>query len=308
MAIVTGAVLVTAGCASPIGVAGIGTPSPGPDTGAAGVVDTAGTMGTVGTVGTVAATSPATSTPETSETPTAETSETPAPPTAVDRPKPDPPVRVPPPKVSDHTYVFPVKDCRVTYERRLLVLPKTTIWAAKGCSFVSPVDGVVDEVNVKNRWKPSTDRGADREGRFVTVIGDDGVRYLGGHLDTVAEGVRPGLKVNAGQVLGRIGNSGNARSTASNLYFAISWKADPSLWWVRRGMVEPWDYLDAWREGNPTFSPRAAMLAVRKRTGAAPGCVTLCASKPQPTPGPTRKPKPKPRPSQPEQIPLNGGD
>ncbi|GAA2870295.1 hypothetical protein GCM10010517_30470 [Streptosporangium fragile] len=271
---VAGAVLVTGACASPAGVMGISTAPPGPAAGAPGAVT---------------ATIPA-------------VSATPAPPTAVDRPKPDPPVQVPPPKVSKYTYVFPVKGCSTSYERRLLVLPKTTIWAAKGCSFVSPVDGVVDEVNVKNRWRPSTDRGADREGRFVTVIGDDGVRYLGGHLDTVALGVRPGLRVKAGQVLGTVGNSGNARSTASNLYFAISWKADPSLWWVRRGMVEPWDYLDAWLKGNPTFSPRDEMRAVLKRTGAAPRCVTLCASKPQPTPTPTRRPS---KPEEPEQIPLN---
>ncbi|MDP9845580.1 M23 family metallopeptidase [Streptosporangium lutulentum] len=224
-------------------------------------------------------------------TPTA----TPVPQTAVDRPKADPPVRVPPPKLSQYTYAFPVKGCKVTYESRLLVLPKTTIWAGKGCSFVSPVSGVVYETNAQNRWTPSTDRGPDREGRFVTVVGDDGVRYLGGHLDSITPGIKPGVRVGAGQVLGQVGNSGNARSTASNLYFAISWKADSSLWWVRRGMVEPWDYLDAWLKGNPTLSPRGEMQAVMNRTGAAPRCVTLCASKPVPTRKPTKRP-PKPVP------------
>ncbi|MER6826608.1 peptidoglycan DD-metalloendopeptidase family protein [Streptosporangium sp. NPDC000563] len=285
LAAVTGAALVTAACAPPGGVAGIGTAAPTP-----GAESAAGAPAS-----SVTATMP-------QATPTSA-----PPPTAVDRPKADSPVQVPPPKVSEHTYVFPVKGCSVTYESRLLVLPKTTIWAGKGCSFVSPVNGVVDEVNTKNRWKPSTDRGADREGRFVTVIGDDGVRYLGGHLDKIALGVRPGLRVRAGQVLGQVGNSGNARSTASNLYFAISWKTSPSMWWVRRGMVKPWDYLDAWLKGNPTLSPREEMLAVMKQTGAAPRCFTLCASKPQPTP--TKKPtKRRSEPSQePVQIPLNGG-
>lgn len=275
LAAVTGAVLVTGACASPGGVAGIGTAIPTPGTESA-------------------AGSPASSVTATMP----EATPTPAPRTAVDRPKADPPVRVPPPKVSKHTYAFPVKGCSVTYESRLLVLPKTTIWAGKGCSFVSPVNGVVDEVNTKNRWKPSTDRGADREGRFVTVIGDDGVRYLGGHLDKVALGIRPGLRVSAGQVLGQVGNSGNARSTASNLYFAISWKTSPSMWWVRRGMVKPWNYLDAWLKGNPTLSPREEMQAVMNQTGAAPRCFTLCASKPEPTKKPTRKPEPEPEPKQ----------
>ncbi|ETK35923.1 hypothetical protein MPTA5024_11430 [Microbispora sp. ATCC PTA-5024] len=190
------------------------------------------------------------------------------------------PVRVPPPKLSPYTYAFPVKGCRVSYSRKLLVLPKTTIWAGRGCAFVSPVDGVVTEVNVRNQWTPSTDRGADREGRFVTVKGEDGVLYLGGHLDSVEDAVRVGAKVKAGQLLGRVGNSGNARDTAPNLYFAMSWPAPPQYWWIRRGMVPPWTYLDSWDDGNRTLSPRKETLALRKRLGTLPGCVQLCASKP----------------------------
>ncbi|WP_433357524.1 M23 family metallopeptidase [Microtetraspora malaysiensis] len=197
-------------------------------------------------------------------------------------PAPDP-VRLPPPKMSAYTYAFPVKGCRVSYARKLLVLPKTVIWAGKGCAFVSPVNGVVREVNVQNRWVPSTDRGQDREGRFVTVLGEDGVVYLGGHLDSVEPDVQPGAKVKAGQRLGRLGNSGNARDTASNLYFAISWPAPPEYWWIRRGMVEPWDYLDAWYDGNRTLSPKKAVFALRKRVGKLPACDQLCAAKAPPT-------------------------
>jgi peptidoglycan LD-endopeptidase LytH len=276
---VTSAVLVTGACASPGGVAGISTLPPTP---AADRVISAQTDEVTAMI------------PE--ATPTA----TSIPQTAVDRPKPDAPVQVPPPKLSEYAYVFPVKGCRVTYESTLLVLPKTTIWAGKGCSFVSPVSGVVYEVNTQNRWTPSTDRGADREGRFVTVLGDDGVRYLGGHLDKVTLGLKPGARVSAGQVLGQVGNSGNARSTASNLYFAISWKTDPSLWWVRRGMVKPWDYLDAWLKGNATLSPRDEVRAVMNRTGATPSCTILCASKTPPVSKPTKRP-PKPIP----QVTLN---
>lgn len=213
-------------------------------------------------------------------------------------PKGDDPVRVPPPKLSKFTYTFPVRGCSTTYQRRLLTLPKTTIWAAKGCAFVAPVGGVVDEVNIKNRWKPSTDVGADREGRFVTILGDDGVRYLGGHLDSVADGIRPGVRVKAGRLLGRVGNSGNARDTAPNLYFAISWKAGPSFWWVRRGMVEPWDYLDAWLSGNRTFSPKEETLALRAKVGETPRCSVQCSSRTAPQP--SRTPRRPSRPSSPE--------
>jgi hypothetical protein len=286
LAAVAGAVLVTGACASPAGVAGVSTVPPA-------------SAELVAAPDSVTATIPA---------PTAEAdSATPSPsPVAVQPPPAEEPVPVPPPKVSEFTYAFPVQGCEATYQRRLLVLPKTTIWAGKGCSFVSPVDGVVHEVNIKNRWKPSTDRGQDREGRFVTVAGEDGVLYLGGHLDSVAPGIAPGIRVKAGQALGQIGNSGNARDTASNLYFAISWKTEPSLWWVRRGMVKPWNYLDAWLKGNRTLSPADETRAVMKRTGRAPACAILCESKPEPTPTPTRKPHKKPVEESRQVTTLNG--
>ncbi|TDC02253.1 M23 family metallopeptidase [Nonomuraea longispora] len=265
---VVGAVLLTGACGQATGPAGVGVtlrsnadntaPAHGPSTAYA-----------------AAAASPATPTPTPSGGRQAD----------VQRPQGDDPVKVPPPKLSKYTYTFPVKGCEVTYSRKLLVLPKTTIWAPQGCAFVAPVAGVVDEVNAKNRWRPSTDAGAHREGRFVTIIGDDGVRYLGGHLDTVADGIKPGVRVKAGRLLGRVGRSGNARDTATNLYFAISWKTGPKFWWVRRGMVEPWDYLDAWRTGNRTLSPRDETLELREKSGETPRCTVLCASKkPKKTP------------------------
>ncbi|MCA2221744.1 M23 family metallopeptidase [Nonomuraea aurantiaca] len=212
-------------------------------------------------------------------------------------PKGEDPVKIPPPKLSKYTYAFPVEGCRTTYQRQLLVLPKTTIWAAKGCAFVAPVDGVVDEVNTLNKWSPTTDVGADREGRFVTIIGDDGVRYLGGHLDAVADGLKPGVRVKAGQMLGRIGNSGNARDTGTNLYFAISWKTGPAYWWVRRGMVNPWDYLDAWQSGNKTFSPKKETLKLRGRLGETPRCAVQCASKTVTEPKKKKKKKTRVKPT-----------
>ncbi len=254
-AAVTGAVLLTASCSTATGIAGVSAQSQASVSGPA----------TPAVTATIPRPSPASQ-------------------AAAGVPEGDDPVRVPPPKLSKYTYTFPVEDCKVTYQRKLLVLPKTTIWTGRGCAFVAPVDGVVDEVSTVNGWQPATDSGAHREGRFVTVVGEDGVRYLGGHLDSVADGIRPGLRVRAGQKLGRVGNSGNARDTAPNLYFAISWKTGPGLWWVRRGMVKPWDYLDAWRSGNRTLSPRKETLALRGKLGEAPPCTVLCASKAAPNP------------------------
>ncbi|MER6944985.1 M23 family metallopeptidase [Nonomuraea sp. NPDC000554] len=246
----------------------------------AGAVLLTGACGQANAVAGISAHSPTTSPSATATTP--QPSQTDQKPSDVKPPKGDAPVRVPPPKLSKFTYVFPVKGCTTTYQRKLLVLPKTTIWAGKGCAFVAPVGGVVDEVNTRNKWRPSTDVGADREGRFVTIIGDDGVRYLGGHLDAVSDAIKPGMRVSAGQLLGSVGTSGNARDTGSNLYFAISWKAAPRAWWVRRGMVEPWDYLDAWLTGNRTFSPRDETLALRRKLGEEPACAVQCKPKKAP--------------------------
>ncbi|MET9337423.1 M23 family metallopeptidase [Nonomuraea sp. NPDC003804] len=217
----------------------------------------------------------------------------------VQRPAAEAPVQVPPPQVSKYTYAFPVKGCKTSYQRKLLILPKTTIWAAKGCAFVAPVDGVVDEINTGNRWSPSTDRGPDREGRFVSIIGEDGVRYLGGHLDAVVPDLKPGSKVKAGQKIGTIGNSGNARDTAPNLYFAISWKTGPAYWWVRRGMVEPWDYLDAWDKGNRTLSPKEETFRLRGEVGETPACTTLCAGRSTPQQEPEKEEQKRPRKKKP---------
>lgn len=260
-AAVTGALLMTGACTQATGLAGVSAASP----------TTAAPTGTP----VVTATIPS---------PQHQSAEEP--------PQGEDPVEVPPPKLSKYTYTFPVKGCKTTYQRKLLVLPKTTIWAGQGCEFVAPIGGVVDEVNIQNRWKPSTDAGADREGRFVTIIGDDGVRYLGGHLDSVADGIRQGVRVKAGQLLGRVGRSGNARDTGPNLYFAISWKTGPAFWWVRRGMVKPWDYLDAWKSGNRTFSPREETLDLRAKLGETPPCTIQCTGKKVAQPEKTRRPEP----------------
>jgi murein DD-endopeptidase MepM/ murein hydrolase activator NlpD len=264
-AAVTGALLLTGACTQATGLAGVSATSP----------STPPVTGTPSVTATI---------PSPVPSPEHQSAEQP--------PEGDDPVKVPPPKLSKYTYKFPVKGCKTSYQRKLLVLPKTTIWTGQGCAFVAPIGGVVDEVNVQNKWRPSTDVGAEREGRFVTIIGDDGVRYLGGHLDSVAEGVRPGVRVKAGQLLGRVGRSGNARDTGPNLYFAISWKTGPALWWVRRGMVEPWDYLDAWQSGNRTLSPREETLALRAKLGEAPRCTVQCSSKKPSEPRKTGEPRP----------------
>ena len=173
-------------------------------------------------------------------------------------------------------YRFPVAGCRARYGRSHHDYPAADMFTWRGCAFVAPVDGRVDEVTRRDLWDPASDRGADRGGRSVSLVGVDGVRYYGSHLEAVAPGIAPGVRVRAGQLLGRIGNSGSARVTAVHLHFAISWPTRPGIWWVRRGMVQPAPYLDSWRAGG-NLSPVRAVRAARAEAGReVPACQARC--------------------------------
>ncbi len=172
-------------------------------------------------------------------------------------------------------YRYPVAGCRASYGQHS-GYPAADMFTGRGCAFVAPVAGRVDEVTRTDTWRQATDRGADRGGRSVSLVGVDGVRYYGSHLEAVAPGIAPGSRVRAGQPLGRVGNSGSARITPVHLHFGISWPTRPGIWWVRRGMVPPQRYLDSWRDGGD-LSPVRAVRAARKAAGGeVPACQARC--------------------------------
>jgi len=168
-------------------------------------------------------------------------------------------------------YIFPVADCAVNYARAHHDYAATDILAKKGCKFVSPVNGVVDEVNRTDLWSGKTNLGADRGGLYVSIIGEDGVRYYGSHLTSIVTSIQPGVVVTAGQLLGKVGATGSARGTSPHLHFGISWPtpSQPNVWWVRRGVVLPWKYLDAWKIGKD-LSPAKAVTAALAKNGEIP--------------------------------------
>jgi murein DD-endopeptidase MepM/ murein hydrolase activator NlpD len=172
-------------------------------------------------------------------------------------------------------YRYPVAGCRATYGQHA-GYPAADMFTNRGCAFVAPVAGRVDEVTRTDTWRQASDRGADRGGRSVSLVGVDGVRYYGSHLEAVAPGIAPGVTVRAGRLLGRVGNSGSASITPVHLHFGISWPTRPGIWWVRRGMVPPQRYLDSWRDGG-NLSPVRAVRAARKAAGAeVPACRVRC--------------------------------
>jgi murein DD-endopeptidase MepM/ murein hydrolase activator NlpD len=147
-------------------------------------------------------------------------------------------------------YTFPIAGCTVTYGKYHHDYPATDIQAKKGCAFVSPVAGVIDEVALVDKWSGKTNKGADRGGLSVSVIGDDGTRYYGSHLAKIETNIVPGLRVASGDKLGEVGSTGSARGTKPHLHFGISYPTEKGIWWVKRGVLYPWKYLDAWKVGK----------------------------------------------------------
>lgn len=75
-------------------------------------------------------------------------------------------------------------------------------------------------------------------GRSIWLRGNDGRSYYYAHLEQWADGIRRGARVRAGELIAFVGNSGNARSTATHLHFEV-------------------------REGNRTVNPYYALADAR---------------------------------------------
>ncbi|MET3803730.1 murein DD-endopeptidase MepM/ murein hydrolase activator NlpD [Nakamurella sp. UYEF19] len=160
-------------------------------------------------------------------------------------------------------YRFPVDPPTVTsYARVHHDYPATDIFAPCGSRMVAVTGGVVQEVSRVDVWNPATDDPAVRGGLSISLVGDDGVRYYAAHLLDILPGVAPGARVVAGQLLGHVGETGNARGLGCHVHFGISPPCGPGEWSIRRGTFYPWPYLDSWRAGGQ-LSPVAAMNSWR---------------------------------------------
>ncbi len=166
-------------------------------------------------------------------------------------------------------YIFPVVGCEYTYAKSHHDYPATDILAKAGCKYVAVTSGVIDEVNRVDSWSGKTNLGTDRGGLYVSFIGDDGVRYYASHLRSIPASIQPGVAVLAGRLLGAIGATGSARGTAPHVHFGISWPTPADTWWVRRGEVFPWKYLDAWKQGKD-LSPVKEVAARKLKVGEIP--------------------------------------
>jgi murein DD-endopeptidase MepM/ murein hydrolase activator NlpD len=168
------------------------------------------------------------------------------------------PASVVPEPTVEWIYIFPVQPASLAGFVEGVSshgFPATDIFAPEGTRFVAVTSGVVDFVSYEDRWDPALDDQALRGGISIAIIGIDGVRYYGSHLSAIATGIKAGDQVIAGQLLGYIGHTGNARNTLSHVHFGISHPTFPEDWRTRRGEVDPFLLLVAWRDGHNITPP-----------------------------------------------------
>ena len=79
------------------------------------------------------------------------------------------------------------------------------LFADRGTPVLAPVSGLV-------AWDPNPSGG-----KAFQLYGDDGVRYYGAHLDRYGDNGY----VNAGEVIGYVGNTGDAVNTSPHLHFEM---------------------------------------------------------------------------------------
>jgi murein DD-endopeptidase MepM/ murein hydrolase activator NlpD len=84
------------------------------------------------------------------------------------------------------------------------------IFAKRGTPVVSATDGIVVRVGTNTLG-----------GKIVSVMGNGGRLYYYAHLDRYTEGLVAGDGVSAGDTLGYVGNTGNARTTPPHLHFGV---------------------------------------------------------------------------------------
>ena len=68
--------------------------------------------------------------------------------------------------------------------------------------------------------------------------------YYYAHLDGYAEGLREGMRVERGEVIGFVGSTGNADERSPPFHFAIAELGPERLWW-KGNAIDPYPFLVA---------------------------------------------------------------
>lgn len=84
------------------------------------------------------------------------------------------------------------------------------IMAATGTPLVACVSGTIERTCPYDR---------SLGGITIYLRGDNGDIFYYAHLNSIEDGIEPGVRVNAGDLIGFVGSTGNASSTAPHLHF-----------------------------------------------------------------------------------------
>lgn len=171
-----------------------------------------------------------------------------------------PSTTVPSTTVPPRVYVFPFVGTPVGYGTTHHDYPAVDVFGC-GAIVVAPTDGIVLQTRDVDRWDPNVNSPSTRGGKFVSMLGGDGVRYYFSHLGEVS--AVAGLSVQPGDRLGVMGQTGNARSSVCHTHFGISRPCPAKEWKVRRGEVWPAPYLNSWRTGGQPSPALAVFAAVQ---------------------------------------------
>lgn len=128
-----------------------------------------------------------------------------------------PPVRTIAPGASPYLKVFPVAGDNSYSDdfgaaRHQGAHEGTDIMADRDTPLVA-----VDDVTVKRLTRTETGLG----GIWVWLVRADGIEYYYAHMASIAPGIDVGTKLTAGQVVGGVGNTGDARYGAAHLHFEV---------------------------------------------------------------------------------------
>jgi murein DD-endopeptidase MepM/ murein hydrolase activator NlpD len=106
------------------------------------------------------------------------------------------------------------------------------IHAPRGTPVIAVADGTIRKLH----------SGA-RGGLAIYLMDDDGTtRYYYAHLDGYAQGLREGQRVERGEIIGYVGDTGNAQPGDYHLHFSVAVLDSPSRWWEGENL-NPYDLL-----------------------------------------------------------------
>jgi hypothetical protein len=149
-------------------------------------------------------------------------------------------------------YVFPFSKVGVNYPADHLNYPAVDV---DGCyaHVLAPTAGTITQTRTIDKWVKAIDAPGTR---------DDNVRYFFAHLGRIK--VATGQRVSAGDWIGVMGSSGNARVTRCHTHLGMSRVCPVVEAFLLQGEIWPQKYLNAWRKGEQ-ISPTKEMKKLVKQ-------------------------------------------